>query len=506
MKKILLIPALAVTVFCAKGEVTPPVMYEDVCINALSPDGKIAVSEIYGNVQIINLETGDRYVYEYNDMKYPVDDYSIGFGHCVSNNGVVTGGSGLSDAQYWKDGEWHLLGRGESTGTCLSNGITSDGNRICGSIGKVEADNGDDALRSVPVIWEWNGSQYGDPIILPHPTHDITGRVAQLCTAVEISDDGKTVVGQVVDGFGLMRYPIVYREGEDGVWTYEIVHPELLNPNNITMPVYPGDGPEYPMLDNYMTEAQIDALYEALNAYYTENPDAPEMDMADVLEFAKQYMDPEKYEVYKKEVDIYMEWYVRLDEWNALYDEICESAPRYIFNDIHMNPEGNAFAINVDYGSPYIFRLDSDLYTEYTSLGYKLVSYFASKGRLLMHEGVYSGSSSILEGDNLEDLGKWIAGKVPAYGDWMKENNFSYGVATATPDLSKIGIWMPVDDDYIYAVGTVFDMAAGAGVECLGAESTAGSSQAYDIHGRAVKDISSPGVYIINGKKVMTGK
>jgi len=58
-------------------------------------------------------------------------------------------------------------------------------------------------------------------------------------TALSISDDGSTVVGQVVSANGFVTYPLVYTKGSDGKWSYkEYGLNEIVEPGTV-FPKYP---------------------------------------------------------------------------------------------------------------------------------------------------------------------------------------------------------------------------------------------------------------------------
>ncbi len=92
---------------------------------------------------------------------------------------------------------------------------------------------------SVPVLWiRGEDGNFGKPVELPYPTTDITGRVPQYVTAIALSDDGSTVLGQVRDYSGRIHYPIVYTNN-NGEWTYSLPAMSLVNPDNIELPKIP---------------------------------------------------------------------------------------------------------------------------------------------------------------------------------------------------------------------------------------------------------------------------
>lgn len=79
----------------------------------------------------------------------------------------------------------------------MANGVSGDGSRICGTLDPGVVDSEKSPL-AIPVIWELqsNGT-YSEPIILPHPETDWKGECPHSVTAITISEDGNTIVGQV---------------------------------------------------------------------------------------------------------------------------------------------------------------------------------------------------------------------------------------------------------------------------------------------------------------------
>ena len=109
MKKILLlagISAIGASSFAAG--VAEPLRFDDTFFQNVSANGKYAVSCLSDSrVDIFNLETGKQYTYTYSEESPSA--YYIGIGQCLSNNGILVGGTSSEIAEYWKDGEWHLL-------------------------------------------------------------------------------------------------------------------------------------------------------------------------------------------------------------------------------------------------------------------------------------------------------------------------------------------------------------------------------------------------------------
>ena len=72
--------------------------------------------------------------------------------------------------------------------------ITPDGSRVCGMIG------GGSAYRNLPIYCDIDANgNFSEPQVLPFPDKDFFGSRPQYCSATWMSDDGKTVAGQVKD-------------------------------------------------------------------------------------------------------------------------------------------------------------------------------------------------------------------------------------------------------------------------------------------------------------------
>lgn len=267
MKKSLLLLAsafVAASAFAANDAV----VYEDLMLQKMSSDANWLVSDDgSGSIVILDQANNKKYVCVGDADTGP--NYSLGLGNCVSNNGVVLATTNLSgsDPAYWENGEWKLLPVDENdNGICHGNGITPDGTRICGIVGTAEISIDATSIMVLPVVWTKGADgNFGKYTILPHPELDFTGRIPQYITAVAISDDGKTIVGQIRDFTGMSPQPIVYTEGADGKWEYTLLMESLFNPEGTEWPVWPGD--DAPYIQEYMTQAQLAAYQQAVEKY-----------------------------------------------------------------------------------------------------------------------------------------------------------------------------------------------------------------------------------------------
>ncbi len=87
--------------------------------------------------------------------------------------------------------------------------------------------------------------------------------------------------------------------------------------------------------------------------------------------------------------------------------------------------------------------------------------------------------------------------------DLVFKKEFMTGHATSTPDLSYVALSVQnigfVDDYDSIGVSFIFDINTGAAVNELRPADEA--KTIYDLSGRQLKEVSAPGIYIINGEK-----
>lgn len=536
MKKLLLLTGVSVISVAAMATDFPqPKEFEDVFFTCMSPNGKYVLSEGDGSVKIINLETG------HSDDFINVDGtaaYGGGIGKCVSNNGIVVGTTDYIAAEYFKDGDWYVLDVPDyATSTCTANAITPDGSRICGSFGISDIVLDGDALMQVPCIWNAEGEGYGMPIRLPHPETDFTGRIPQYVTAVDISEDGKTVVGQVRDATGYFNYPIVYKENENGEWSYEIIHEELMNPDNLVFPEFPGEGPSAPSYEDYMTPEEIAEYNHSVQEWFDS------FGTIDYPDF-RDYMSEEELAAFQAAEAEFEElnavWYEAFLEWFDVHNSCMDKAPTYEFNSVRISPDGKTIGSTVvksNYDDPlswfptsnyhvWIIDIETGAITKYNQLPDLNLTYLGNDGIGLASTSVGASSDSFVLHDGVVDnMFYWMSVNCIDYATWMSENmifdkvsmdyneetgeydfvyekQFMSGRAVGTPDLSKLALTVQNTWDYEnLGYGYIFDIAAyeEAGVEAV---RPADETQTiYDLSGRKLNSVTAPGIYIINGEK-----
>lgn len=337
MKNLLLLGSALLMSTAAFATDTPQTI-ENFFTVGISPNGQWLVGQ-GGSYSLLikNLATGDTYEY-YEDDSHA---YATGSGSVVSNNGTVIGTTDNLSASYWENGEWIDLKTPDVDGaTNTVNSITPDGNIICGNVGNAAVSLETSEIMCLPAVWyRGEDGTFGDPVLLPHPSFDFTGRVPQYITAVSISDDGNVIVGQMQDYTGFVIQPIVYVRNENKEWTYALIHPELTNPNGVEFPEYPG---EFDLLcdkTDFMTQEEIDAYNKAVEDYYNAQESLifpqPEQFMSDdeydaYMEALNEYY--ETWENYPEYVDYMTE--AELEAYNKAVDEYYEKIGSLVYPDI----------------------------------------------------------------------------------------------------------------------------------------------------------------------------
>lgn len=359
MKKSLL--TLACALLCSGAAVAQGsgVMYEGLNFTNVSPNGRWLTENKQGVMAyIFDSQTKENWTFfDENNLS----TWFIGYGHSVTDEGMVCGSTQVyneeagwgyySDAAYFKGGEWHVLPQlsGRETGMNSANAVTPDEYRICGAQGVDNSSYDKDNLMMYPVIWTKSANGEYECQALPYPTRDFTNRTPQYVTAMDISADGKTVVGQVVDYSGFYTYPIVYNEKADGTWTYRLVNTSLVWDQSKldALPAVP-DQPTYPNVDDYMSEQDM-ADYNAAYDYYYEcyyQCVAGDMDWSELPQFPSknEYISDEtKKAEYEAAMDQYQidndAWYEAFSNFQDALQEATTGAS-FVFNQTSLSPNG----------------------------------------------------------------------------------------------------------------------------------------------------------------------
>lgn len=321
-----------------------PKSYPDYQVTSVSPNGKFAVSEFYGTVIVMNLETGEEKTWQGNEEGTVA--YGVGNGNVVSNDGTVVGYIDYSSGAvyYLENNEWHQLSTIVEGTSNIANAITPDGRIICGGNGLTSISTDDNPTpMSVPVLWiRGEDGNFGKPVELPYPTTDITGRVPQYVTAIALSDDGSTVLGQVRDYSGRIHYPIVYTNN-NGEWTYSLPAMSLVNPDNIEFPQDPGEGPAAPTAEDFLSPEEKTAFEKALEEWENKNGGSSNPDFnsyPDVNDFLGEESKARYDEAYDEYIKANAAWEEKAIAFYTAFDKLLISGLSFEFNIGSLSADG----------------------------------------------------------------------------------------------------------------------------------------------------------------------
>ncbi len=548
MKKTLLV-LLGAALLSGTAIAQAPETLDYLMINKLSPNGKWAYSEDAFNIglTIINLETGEKSEkYVLNQPDGSSFFYEGGMGNSISNNGIVLANTNPldMDAAYWENGEWKWLPLQENTPANGNNalGITPDGSRICGTITNPYT-NYEIGNTCYPCVWDrLEDGTYGDPTILPYPELDITNRIPSMTRIAYISEDGKTILGQMRDYSGYLHFPIVYREIEPGKWEYELLHyNDLFLADNPGITECPSEEDQPKEIDPtlYMDEENAAAYDEAYAEFLN----------------GGEWPNPGDYMISQAQVDAYnkaVDEYNRLaEEWNEKFYAFSESfvayadkVPNLIFNSYSMSSNGK-FVLAGGYYADYIFNLETGEYREVTEYGVSATQ-VTNDGSLIGVsrvdlDGLTRNAHILLPGaKEYISLDEYLAPTIAETATWIKENltrempiykwdetgsvvvdedgypvvdhtvpTVITGQPCATDDLSVIATWTydswTVKSDTHEYYTHIYDIAKiQAGVNEIVAEESEAPAIFYNLQGVKVPaENLAPGIYVKRqGQKV----
>lgn len=530
MKKSLLLACLGVISASAFATQTPETL-NGVSFQGMSPNGRYLVSQTYEDLTIYDLVSGDVYTYENDDYNY----YTIGNGNAVSDNGVVIASTYEGgNPTYWQNGQFYEVEVPKADKINFLNAISADGSRIIGYVGL--SDFGDDSkgVMGAPAYWDvTEDGSYGECHILPYPTVDINGRTPQYVTSISISDDGKTIVGQVIDNSGNTMQPITYTQNEDGEWEYKLLLEDLYNIDTDDAPENPGPSPLAPEPTDYMDadqKAEFEADLAEWQATYTGSYPEPTNYMTD--EQAKKYN--EDMAAWKEEMKVWNEAYGAYDDW---YWGLLESIPEFEFNDVKISPDGKKYigtqAYNdydtwTSYYIPWIIDIESGEY-EVLDMGTNLsISSSVDGNTFFAYDDLNMPVSSYIVtlGNDLDvvPLEHYLLEKAPDLEDWMEDNllheysAWDYdsntevtgeaiftGAPYASRDLSVIAFSSyPYWDFSSAGFGCIIKLNDDSGVQNVAVAE--GGKIAMDANGNLVLDseIANVNVYDLSGRLVLS--
>lgn len=515
-------PAQAITV--------EPATYPGLAFHRVSPNGNWAVSYAYEVIQILDLQKGGD--------PYAITDMKVGVGNYVSNDGIVLASTATTDqTQYWKDGQWYDLTPDSKYPMCFANGITPDGSRMVGMVPPSDFE-GYDGLMLVPCYWDLQpDGTYQGPNLITAPNRDPSGGKPQYVTAVYVSDDGKTVAGQLIEGRGDLAFPIVYKQGDDGTWTYDFLILDLFESDDISVPQSPGNGP---VVTDYMSDDERTAYTRALNSWLLANANSEFPDY-DSYPDPEDYMTPEELEEYNAALKTWGSDYNKFErEWLSYLSKV----PNIGQNDLVMTSDGKTYVSSASYNNqtgPIVINLDTYEYEFLPQENNTIVTSIADNGTILGFASSWEVRQAYVIPPGQKKfipLQDYVASLNPELGKWMEENlyhevlfgaewdmdmgtwidHFFSGYATGmpftNPDFSMIALAVEDDwnwqEDGVLTVGYIFSLDANGGIESLVSETPEGIYRVYNLQGvkiletkdsAALNDLPK-GIYVINGKKV----
>lgn len=448
-------------------------------------------------------------------------EWLLGLGNIFTQEGVGVGS--LNDkAVIVKNGTAKIPSYFEDVSFSDFGGITPDGTRVCGTMRNPIA-----GVNMVPFYCDIDDDgNPGAPVILPHPELDFYNSVPQFITAVWISDDGKTIAGQVQDDYGYYATPIVYREGENGEWNYSLPGESLFNPKHLEIPENPWNyEPPYPKIEDYMypetREFYLQELNEAIMAGLP----------ADEYPDPFDYMTEEQIAEYEEAADTYNDWYygheAAIEKYINDYFKVLYSSAVFMSNEMALSPDGNTLVSSAvivnDIDNPsklYRFSLNDN---ELDNLSLPVENLFPTQ---VLSDGTIVATLPIdmipdtyillPEATEFISVKKYFETTNPDFFLWMDETlpNAS-GIMSFSDDMSVFaGGLLPFDyadpdsiTDYFYSsfvmggnLSGVNDPKTEESTEILHVYNLQGVSLLKTKNPDAVRDLS-PGIYIINGKK-----
>lgn len=522
-----------------------PVLVDFYC-HRTSTDGTQLVGEA---------EDGSTVYYNIPENKfYNYPDCTFGRGNVVSDEGTVVGCQLLeSDTQstvgvLMKDGVITIPSILKGYMSSDIHSITPDGQRICGVIG-----NSGSGQSHFPFYCDKDANgNFSEVKFLPYPKEDFFGDVPQYCSATCMSEDGKTIVGQVIDSHGAFIYPIQYTENEKGEWNYYYPSKSLFNTENLPLPEpFKEFDMEEPEPTNWMDEKEKEE-WEAAKLKWEQNSFAPEYSPYDHLEWFLTDEEIMEYEAalaeYEEAAEKYNEQYFSF--WEQYY-AILDCSVGFERNSMALSPNGQWMASaqvldfipedSMDYIEilyrPYRFNLVKDENIALADAEYNLgISQVFDNGDVICVTPVASVLPPrswlyINSEKKLISIEDYIKDVNPTYGKWYENNLYAYIPVAENEDGSFSFTWATItglvtaNEDMTMLVGAIIgdaiDFGANlsyiftglpAGVEGIEAESSiAESYTVYNLQGVKVMTTKergdlinlSKGIYIINGKKVI---
>lgn len=432
MKKTLLLGTIGLMVAGAASAVAPVILTDFYTI-AVSPDGNWVVNDgSTGTLIIYDVSTGNASSYE---------GFWQGNGNFINNLGMAVGSFNDMPAIIL-NGEVVFPDWVDKYPGSSFKGVTADGSRMCGIVTNVDNVEGYDGRMYLPAYFDiTEDGIISDPHYLPCPEKDLAGTTPQYASAVWISDDGKTILGQEVDNSGSMVYPILYTQGDDGEWSYTLPSASLFNPNHIEMPE---PLPEFtlipPSYEDYMTDEEKAAYQAALEEYYASGYTLP-------YPYFGDFMSEDEANAYNEaaaEYDAAAAAYNNLfTEYFEVFNQIIDQSVLFETNAMTLAADGKTFISAAkkeeEVGEWDIQTVYSNYQFDITTGDFSVIPFGPSHKIIvnqILKDGILFGSTPVSffgglppqtfvyvpGSEGFVALNEYLATKNPSLDQWMKDN------------------------------------------------------------------------------------
>lgn len=435
MKKMLLLGIACGLATAALAENVAPIILPEFYTMNISPDGRWIGSNDGNEYTMIYDRVGGGEPVMYSEAM-------LGNGNAIALNGMAVGATASDRPVLMYEEEVLFPAVFDNYSFAGLHGITADGKRVCGIVSNPKSGGSTDEVNQMylPIYAEVVDGEVGEPVVLPTPEKDFFGTVPQYCSAVWISNDGKTILGQVVANSGMFIAPIVYKQNEAGEWSYTLPTEPLFNTENLPLPVYPGEfdlvPPNYV---DYMTEENAAAYQAAIDEFIASGYTSPYPN-------AEDYMTEEAIEEYNKAADVYNEAAMKYNEALAKYLEefyaVMDCSVNIVQNGQTMSSDGMTVAcaaefteesegfMPIKYYVTYVFNLEDGTYREIKSDVKNIIPGQICANGIVIGNAVPSFDdvvpplSYVLTADAKDyvALEEYLEGVNPESAKWMKEN------------------------------------------------------------------------------------
>lgn len=430
-----LLMALAFAAHAERVEILKGAMF-----GYMSENGRYVAQRSNNGTIIFDRETSKPYTYS--------SQHNFGLGNSFADDGTIVGRTSENIPAYWKDGEWHPLPMRPADANCYyaaANGITPDGSRIVGVVG-CSGWPGYGEMLVAPIYWDRGEDGLYQPYnVLPNPSRDITGRWPQYATALHISADGRTILGQMQDYSGMLCYQLIYKEDEQGRWTYTQCGADDLVKPGAKWPEYP-QTPVEPEVEKYITQDEIRSYNAAMQAYRDSVNSAPITGKnpqyypqpADFIKAnrAKWEKDQNTYKAAMEDYNLGIEkfkvaWktFVRGSSYRYNGIKLSRSGKYYSANYNYPDPNPEPGTTPVGFISPKMYSMDSPDAGTLSVMRNAGVFSISDEG-VIMAASPVSGSDVkyartpyiIYPGHEPEEFITWVEREHPDTYQWLSEN------------------------------------------------------------------------------------